>query len=57
MSITNWSEQIFNEMADVVSKGLNTFKHFMAYKGALMVNDDQMYASFTRCAELGAVSL
>ena len=33
MSITNWSEQIFNEMADVVSKGLNTFKHFMAYKG------------------------
>jgi dihydropyrimidinase len=57
MSITNWSEQIFNEMADVVSKGLNTFKHFMAYKGALMVNDDQMYASFTRCAELGAFPL
>jgi dihydropyrimidinase len=53
MSITSWSEQIFNELADVVSKGLNTFKHFMAYKGALMVNDDQMYASFTRCAELG----
>ena len=24
-------------------KGINTFKHFMAYKGALMVNDDEMY--------------
>jgi dihydroorotase-like cyclic amidohydrolase len=34
--------------------GINTFKHFMAYKGALMVNDDEMFASFSRCAELGA---
>jgi dihydropyrimidinase len=29
----------------------------MAYKGALMVNDDEMYASFKRCAELGALPL
>jgi dihydropyrimidinase len=29
----------------------------MAYKGALMVNDDEMYASFQRCAELGALPL
>ena len=29
----------------------------MAYKGALMVNDEEMFASFTRCAELGAMAL
>ena len=29
----------------------------MAYKGALMVNDDEMFASFSRCAELGALPL
>ncbi len=29
----------------------------MAYKGALMVNDDEMFASFQRCAELGALPL
>ena len=29
----------------------------MAYKGALMVNDDELYASFQRCAELGAIPL
>jgi dihydropyrimidinase len=29
----------------------------MAYKGALMVNDDEMYASFSRLAELGAIAL
>ena len=44
-------------MPEVVSKGINTFKHFMAYKGALMVDDDEMYASFQRCAELGAMPL
>ena len=32
--------------------GINTFKHFMAYKGALMVNDDELYNSFSRCAAL-----
>ena len=25
--------------------GMTSFKHFMAYKGALMVNDDEMYQS------------
>ena len=45
------------EMAEVVKRGVNTFKHFMAYKGALMVNDDEMFASFLRCAELGALPL
>ena len=58
MAVTWWSEQVFDEMETVVKeKGINTFKHFMAYKGALMVQDDEMYASFQRCAELGAMPL
>ena len=58
MSVTWWGEQVFNEMkAVVLHHGINTFKHFMAYKGALMVNDDEMFASFGRCAELGALPL
>ena len=57
MAITWWGEQVFNEMATVVDKGITSFKHFMAYKGALMVNDDEMLASFQRCAELGALPL
>ncbi len=58
MAVTWWSEQVFNEMKTVVEeKGINTFKHFMAYKGSLMVNDDEMFASFSRCAELGALPL
>lgn len=57
MAITWWSEQVFNEMAAVVDSGINTFKHFMAYKGALMVNDEEMYSSFKRCSALGAMPL
>ncbi len=57
MCITYWNDQVRADMADVVNKGVTTFKHFMAYKGALMVNDDEMFASFRRCAELGAMPL
>ena len=58
MAITGWNEGIFNEMEAVVNeRGINTFKHFMAYKGALMVEDDEMFASFKRCGELGALPL
>ena len=41
----------------VKTYGINTFKHFMAYKGALMVDDDELFDSFSRCAELGAMPL
>jgi dihydropyrimidinase len=58
MSVTWWGEQVFNDMETIVKqKGINTFKHFMAYKGALMVDDDEMFSSFSRCAELGALPL
>jgi dihydropyrimidinase len=58
MAITWWGEKVFDDMKTVVKEnGINTFKHFMAYKGALMVNDDELYASFRRCAELGAIPL
>lgn len=57
MCVTGWSEAIFDAMEQVVARGINSFKHFMAYKGALMVDDDQMFASFQRCAALGALPL
>jgi dihydropyrimidinase len=58
MAVTWWGEQVFNDMETVVKeRGINTFKHFLAYKGALMVNDDELFASFSRLAELGATPL
>ncbi|HTJ58542.1 MAG TPA: dihydropyrimidinase [Devosiaceae bacterium] len=57
MAITWWDKQVWEEMAQVVDRGITSFKHFMAYKGSLMVNDDEMFSSFQRCAELGALPL
>jgi dihydropyrimidinase len=58
MAVTSWSEQVFEEMETVVKAyGINSFKHFMAYKGALMVNDDELYHAFSRCAQLGAMPM
>lgn len=57
MAVTGWNESIFNEMANAVEMGVNSFKHFMAYKGALMIEDDEMYASFNRCRDLGALPM
>ncbi len=57
VAVTGWNETIWREMDEIVRRGVNTFKHFMAYKGALMVEDDEMFASFRRCAELGALPL
>ncbi len=58
MAVTWWGEQVFDDMQKVVQeRGINTFKHFLAYKGALMVNDDELFASFNRLAELGATAL
>ena len=57
MAVTWWGEQVFNDMPEVVKRGITSFKHFLAYKGALMVNDDELFASFRRLAELGAIAL
>ncbi len=57
MCVTYWDEVAREDMAKVVKAGVTTFKHFMAYKGALMVDDEEMFASFTRCGELGAMPL
>ena len=34
--------------------GVNSFKHFMAYKGAIMCDDEVLVNSFSRARDLGA---
>jgi dihydropyrimidinase len=57
MAITWWGEKVFDDMAKVVDKGITSFNHFLAYKGALMVNDDELYSSFQRVRDLGAIAM
>jgi dihydropyrimidinase len=53
MAVTWWGQQVFDEMPQIIDKGITSFKHFMAYKGALMVNDDELFASFRRHRRVG----
>ncbi len=56
MAITWFSEQVEKEMGAVKARGIPSFKHFMAYKGALMLDDDGLYRSFCRIKELGGIA-
>lgn len=56
VAITSWSERIHEEMGVLVREhGVNSFKHFMAYKGAIMADDGVLLNSFARALELGAI--
>ena len=56
VAVTWWSEQVREEMGILTRDyGVNSFKHFMAYKGALMVDDGVMLNSIGRALELGAI--
>jgi len=57
VAITWWSDSVAQQMAAMTDRGVNSFKHFMAYKGAIMVDDEVLFKSFTRCRELGALPL
>ncbi|HSY89681.1 MAG TPA: amidohydrolase family protein, partial [Verrucomicrobiae bacterium] len=54
VAVTWWSDKVREEMGVLTARhGVNSFKHFMAYKGAIMVSDEQILHSFRRCQELG----
>ncbi|CAI7880249.1 unnamed protein product [Closterium sp. NIES-54] len=55
MGVTRWSEAVARDMEEVVRRGINSFKFFMAYKGALQVDDQQLLDGFTHCKQLGAI--
>ena len=56
MAITWWDETVKRDMGTLVQQeGINSFKHFMAYKNAIMCDDETLVNSFQRALELGAM--
>ena len=56
VAITWWDDSVYEDMGTLVrDHGVNSFKHFMAYKGAIMADDEILVNSFSRALELGAV--
>lgn len=56
VAITWWDDTVHRDMGILVrDHGVNSFKHFMAYKNAIMADDETLVKSFRRSLELGAI--
>jgi dihydropyrimidinase len=56
VAVTWWDESVHRDMGTLVQQhGVNSFKHFMAYKNAIMADDEILVKSFRRALELGAI--
>ncbi len=56
VAVTWWDESVHADMGHLCREhGVNSFKHFMAYKGAIMCDDEVLVNSFLRAKELGAL--
>lgn len=56
VAVTWWDSSVSAEMGTLVREhGVNSFKHFMAYKNAIMADDELLIHSFMRSLELGAI--
>ena len=56
MAVTDFNENTRAEIRDMIEKeGITSFKTFMAYKGALMIDDGQMVALMQEVERLGGM--
>ncbi len=56
VAITWWDDSVHEAMGTLTREhGVNSFKHFMAYKGAIMADDEILVKSFSRARDLGAL--
>jgi dihydropyrimidinase len=56
VAVTWWSDSVHADMGTLVQEeGVNSFKHFMAYKNAIMCDDETLVNSFRRAMQLGAM--
>jgi len=56
VAVTWWSDSVHADMGRLAKdEGINSFKHFMAYKNAIMCDDETLVNSFKRALELGAM--
>lgn len=56
VAVPRWNEEVKAEMETLVKQeGINAFKVFMAFKGELMLTNEEILEVFDHCKALGAV--
>ncbi|MFO0827094.1 MAG: dihydropyrimidinase [Phycisphaerales bacterium] len=55
MGVTRFDERAEQQLRAIVQRGISSFKVFLAYKGALGVDDTELYRTLRLAKELGVV--
>jgi dihydropyrimidinase len=55
MGVTRWDASAERQFREIVERGIRSFKVFLAYKGALGVDDRELYHALKLARELGVV--
>ena len=55
MGVTRWDEATERQLREIVQRGTTSFKVFLAYKGALGVDDRELYHALKLAGELGVI--
>ena len=55
MAITDLKDKVMDEIPEMVSAGVTSFKCFLAYKGALMIDDGAFYKILQNAKKAGAL--
>ena len=55
MAVTDYNDNTKTEIREMIAEGITSFKTFMAYKGALMIDDRQMTALMQEVRQQGGM--
>ena len=55
MAVTRWDETVEKQLREIVAAGVSSFKVFLAYKGALGIEDIELYRALKLAKELGVI--
>ncbi len=55
MGVTKFDEQSENQLREIVSRGISSFKIFLAYQGAFGIDDEELFKTLKLAKELGVI--
>jgi dihydropyrimidinase len=56
MGVTRYDEQSERDLREIVSRGVTSFKVFLAYKGAFGIPDEELYKTLVLARQLGVIT-
>jgi dihydropyrimidinase len=55
LGVTRWDDTVERQLREIVAAGVSSFKIFLAYKGALGIDDTELFHALKLAKELGVI--